>query len=116
MEFDPDHIPTIRMSSWTPEGVMECVQEAYTGVDFAQKYGVGAVFRMQLDCSICCLLCTISDDGEEKGKLEIIKKAEAEATSMMEDNEVPVPSQVILRQIMADIYDAAEEAVRRWGE
>ena len=35
---------------------------------------------------------------------------------MMKVNGVPFMNESILRQIMADIYDSAEEAVRRWGE
>lgn len=114
MAFDPTYIPP-QMNHWTPEGVMSCVQEIYDEIDFGEKYGAGAVFRMQLDCSVYCLL-TVLNDHEEEDKLEIIRKAETEATDMLNENEVPVLGQMLLRQIMADIYDSAEEAVRRWGE
>ena len=114
MAFDPTYIPP-QMNHWTPEGVMSCVQEAYDEIDFGEKYGVGAIFRMQLDCAVCCLIATLNDHAGED-KLEVITKAEAEATDMMDGNEVPIPGPMILRQIMADTYDSAEEAVRRWGE
>ena len=53
-------------------------------------------------------------DGHDK--LAIIQDAEKAADEMMRDNEIQSLDEVILRQIMADTYDAAEEAVRRWGE
>ena len=113
MAFDPTYIPP-QMNHWTPEGVMACVQEVYDEIDFAEKYGVGAIFRMQLDCAVVCLVDTLSKGGEDR--LAIIQQAEEAADDMMKVNGIPFMGEPILRQIMADIYDSAEEAVRRWGE
>lgn len=113
MAFDPTYIPP-QMNHWTPEGVMSCVQEAYDEIDFGEKYGVGAIFRMQLDCAVVCLVDILNKGGEDK--LAIIQQAESDAKEMMVENDIPSTNPVILRQIMVDIYDSAEEAVRRWGE
>lgn len=113
MAFDHTFIPP-QMNHWTPEGVMACVQEAYDEIDFGEKYGAGAIFRMQLDCAVVCLVDILNKDGEDK--LAIIQQAESDAKEMMVGNDIPPTNPVILRQMMADIYDAAEEAVRRWGE
>ena len=114
MEFDATFIPP-KMSRWTPNGIMKCMEEVAKGVDFDEKYGVGATLRMQLDCAVWCLVGSLQAmDG--KDKLAIIQDAEKAAVDMMKDNDITPLDEVILRQIMADIYDAAEEAVRRWGE
>lgn len=102
------------MNHWTPEGVMACVQEVYDEIDFGEKYGAGAIFRMQLDCAVVCLVDTLSKGGEDR--LAIIQQAEEAADDMMKVNGIPFMGEPVLRQIMADIYDSAEEAVRRWGE
>ena len=113
MAFDPTYIPP-QMNHWTPEGVMACVQEVYDEIDFGEKYGAGAIFRMQLDCAVVCLVDTLSKGGEDR--LAIIQQAEEAADDMMKVNGIPFMGEPVLRQIMADIYDSAEEAVRRWGE
>ena len=114
MAFDATYIPP-KMSMWTPIGIMKCMEEVDKGVDFNEKYGVGATLRMQLDCAVWCLCGSLQAmDGQDK--LAIIQDAEKAAVDMMKDNDITPLDEVILRQIMADIYDAAEEAVRRWGE
>ena len=113
MAFDPTHIPH-QMNRWTPEGIITCLEEVNQEIDFAEKYGVGAIFRMQLDCAVVCLVDVLSKGGDDK--LTIIQQAEEAADDMMKVNGVPFMNESILRQIMADIYDSAEEAVRRWGE
>ena len=113
MAFDPSYIPP-QMTHWTPEGIIPCLEEVGKEIDFGEKYGAGAIFRMQLDCAVVCLVDVLSKGGEDK--LAIIQQAESDAKEMMAENDVPPTNPVILRQMMADIYDAAEEAVRRWGE
>ena len=113
MAFDPTHIPP-QMNRWTPEGIMTCLEEACQEIDFGEKYGAGAIFRMQLDCAVVCLVDTLSKGGEDR--LAIIQQAEEAADDMMKVNGIPFMGEPVLRQIMADIYDSAEEAVRRWVE
>ena len=113
MAFDATYIPP-QMTRWTPEGIIACLEEVSKEIDFGEKYGAGAIFRMQLDCAVVCLVDVLSKGGEDK--LAIIQQAESDAKEMMVENDIPSTNPVVLRQIMADIYDAAEEAVRRWGE
>lgn len=113
MEFDPAYIPP-QINRWTPEGIIACLEEVGKEIDFGEKYGAGAIFRMQLDCAVVCLVDILSKGGEDK--LAIIQQAESDAKEMMAENDIRSPHPIILRQMMADIYDAAEEAVRRWAE
>lgn len=113
MAFDPTFIPP-QMNRWTPEGIITCLEEVNQEIDFGEKYGVGAIFRMQLDCAVVCLVDVLSKGGDDK--LAIIQQAEEAADDMMRVNGILFMGEPVLRQIMADIYDAAEEAVRRWGE